>query len=107
MKMINKQGHGGMWALGCAAVLAAGVLLPAGEALAEDDVRLRLNWMYYGSHAGFALGKDRGDYDAEGLDLDIRAGPGAAIIGNLAGRPVGQQRTPDPEAPGRLARHVG
>ena len=29
---------------------------------AEDDVRLRLNWMYYGSHAGFALGKDKGYY---------------------------------------------
>ena len=27
---------------------------------AADEVRLRLNWMYYGSHAGFAYGKDKG-----------------------------------------------
>ena len=28
----------------------------ASIAFAADEVRLRLNWMYYGSHAGFAYG---------------------------------------------------
>ena len=42
------------------ALLAAVIQLAPNEARAEDDVRLRLNWMYYGSHAGFALGKAKG-----------------------------------------------
>ena len=39
-----------------AMVVVTSFALPS-IAAAEDDVRLRLNWMYYGSHAGFALGK--------------------------------------------------
>ena len=39
---------------------AVATIALTGIARAEDDVRLRLNWMYYGSHAGFALGKDKG-----------------------------------------------
>ena len=42
-------------ALAAAALGAATLAVPA---MALDDARLRLNWMYYGSHAGFALGKD-------------------------------------------------
>ncbi len=37
-------------------------LMMTSLAFAEDDVRLRLNWMYYGSHAGFALGQVAGIY---------------------------------------------
>lgn len=51
--------------------------------LAEDDVRLRLNWMYYGSHAGFALGKDSGIYDDAGIDIDIRSGNGSSSAHRL------------------------
>ena len=51
--------------------------------LAQDDVRLRLNWMYYGSHAGFALGKDRGYYKDAGIDLDIRSGNGSSSAHRL------------------------
>lgn len=51
--------------------------------LAQDDVRLRLNWMYYGSHAGFALGKDRGYYKNAGIDLDIRSGNGSSSAHRL------------------------
>ena len=46
-------------------------------------MRLRLNWMYYGSHAGFALGKDRGYYDDVGIDLDIRSGNGSSSAHRL------------------------
>lgn len=65
--------------------LTAAVLLAssATSALAEDDVRLRLNWMYYGSHAGFALGKDKGMYDEAGIDLDIRSGNGSSSAHRL------------------------
>lgn len=52
-------------------------------ARAEDDVRLRLNWMYYGSHAGFALGLDRGYYKDAGIDLDIRSGNGSGSAHRL------------------------
>ena len=48
-----------------------------------DEVRLRLNWMYYGSHAGFAYGKDKGLYKAAGIDLDIRSGNGSSSAHRL------------------------
>jgi len=65
------------------AVVAALGLTSFAPARAEDDVRLRLNWMYYGSHAGFALGKDRGYYDDAGIDLDIRSGNGSSSAHRL------------------------
>ncbi len=52
-------------------------------ARAEDDVRLRLNWMYYGSHAGFALGKDQNYYKDAGINLDIRSGNGSSTAHRL------------------------
>jgi len=52
-------------------------------ARAADDVRLRLNWMYYGSHAGFALGKDKGFYKDAGINLDIRSGNGSGSAHRL------------------------
>ena len=65
------------------AALAALSLIAGTPAVAEDDVRLRLNWMYYGSHAGFALGKDRGYYDEAGIDIDIRSGNGSSSAHRL------------------------
>ncbi len=62
--------------------LATGLLM-SGVTHAEDDVRLRLNWMYYGSHAGFALGKDKGFYEDVGIDLDIRSGNGSSSAHRL------------------------
>ena len=57
--------------------------LGAGLAQAADEVKLRLNWMYYGSHAGFAYGKDKGYYKAEDIDLDIRSGNGSSSAHRL------------------------
>jgi len=64
---------------------AAAVIAAAGTlaARADDDVRLRLNWMYYGSHAGFALGKDKGYYKEQGINLDIRSGNGSGSAHRL------------------------
>jgi NitT/TauT family transport system substrate-binding protein len=39
--------------------------------------------MYYGSHAGFALGKDKGYYADNGIDLDIRSGNGSGSAHRL------------------------
>jgi len=55
----------------------------SGAAQAQDEVRLRLNWMYYGSHAGFALGKDQGFYKDAGINLDIRSGNGSGSAHRL------------------------
>lgn len=68
--------------LGTAVVLGIAAT-SAGMARADDDVRLRLNWMYYGSHAGFALGKDKGYYKEQGIDLDIRSGNGSGSAHRL------------------------
>jgi NitT/TauT family transport system substrate-binding protein len=65
---------------GAATIILVGL---SSVAFAEDDVRLRLNWMYYGSHAGFALGKDRGYYDEAGIDIDIRSGNGSSSAHRL------------------------
>lgn len=66
-----------------AAATALAITALSGAAQAEDDVRLRLNWMYYGSHAGFALGKDRGYYKDAGINLDIRSGNGSSSAHRL------------------------
>ncbi len=64
-------------------VVASTVWISGGAAKAEDDVRLRLNWMYYGSHAGFAYGKDKGYYKDQGINLDIRSGNGSGSAHRL------------------------
>ena len=64
------------------AILCAASVYSA-TALAADDVRLRLNWMYYGSHAGFALGKDKNIYRDAGINLDIRSGNGSSSAHRL------------------------
>jgi NitT/TauT family transport system substrate-binding protein len=58
-------------------------LMMTSLAFAEDDVRLRLNWMYYGSHAGFALGQVAGIYEQHGIDIDIRSGNGSSSAHRL------------------------
>jgi NitT/TauT family transport system substrate-binding protein len=63
-----------------AGILVASLQHPAS---ADDAVRLRLNWMYYGSHAGFAYGKDKGIYARHGIDLDIRSGNGSGSAHRL------------------------
>lgn len=63
-----------------AAALAASVALP-GLALAQakEKVVLMLNWYVYSEHAPFFLGKAKGYYEAEGIELDIQEGRGSAV----------------------------
>ena len=58
-------------------------LLTTSTSFAADKVKLRLNWMYYGSHAGFALGFVDGTYAKYGIDLDIRSGNGSSSAHRL------------------------
>jgi NitT/TauT family transport system substrate-binding protein len=66
-----------------AAAAALGLIGIASAAYAEDDVRLRLNWMWYGSHAPFALGKDKGYFKENGINLDVRSGNGSGSAHRL------------------------
>ena len=63
------------------AITLAACALVAGPAFAQgkEKVVLLLNWYTYSEHAPFYLGKERGYFDQEGLDLDIQEGRGSGI----------------------------
>ena len=48
-------------------------------AQSKDKVVLMLNWYLYSEHAPFFLGKERGYYEQEGIDLDIQEGRGSGV----------------------------
>jgi NitT/TauT family transport system substrate-binding protein len=54
------------------------LLIWTAEASAADKVVLMLNWYIYGEHAPFFLGKMKGIYAANGIDLEIQEGRGSA-----------------------------
>jgi NitT/TauT family transport system substrate-binding protein len=62
-------------------LVAAAMMLATGVARAQpkDKVVLLLNWYLYSEHAPFFLGKERGFYDQEGIDLDIQEGRGSGV----------------------------
>ena len=61
-----------------AAALVALVALPAfGQG--KEKVVLLLNWYVYSEHAPFFLGKERGYFDQEGIDLEIQEGRGSGV----------------------------
>src|ERR1043166_10226193 len=61
-------------------IAAALTLLAASSvaAHADDAVSLRLNWSFGGLHVPFYYGKEKGFYQAEGIDLTINEGRGSA-----------------------------
>jgi len=61
-----------------AAAVAAGLAVPV-QAQTKDKVVLMLNWYVYSEHAPFFLGKERGFYDAENIDLEIQEGRGSGV----------------------------
>ena len=63
------------------AIVVATTMLCSGVAQGQpkDKVVLMLNWYLYSEHAPFFLGKERGFYDQEGLDLDIQEGRGSGV----------------------------
>src|SRR5579862_8500022 len=48
-------------------------------AQAKEKVVLLLNWYVYSEHAPFFLGKERGYFEQEGVDLDIQEGRGSGV----------------------------
>jgi NitT/TauT family transport system substrate-binding protein len=61
--------------LGATLVAALAGITPAAGA---DKVSLLLNWYLQGSHAPFFLGRERGFYQDEGIELEIAEGRGSA-----------------------------
>ena len=61
--------------------VALATALPGAAALsqAKDKMTLLLNWYTYSEHAPFYLGKERGYFDQEGIDLDIQEGRGSGV----------------------------
>ena len=60
------------------AALAAGLACPA-IAQTKEKIVLLLNWYVYSEHAPFFYGKEKGYFDAEGIDLEIQEGRGSAV----------------------------
>jgi NitT/TauT family transport system substrate-binding protein len=65
----------GMLAAAGGAALASG--LPFRSAFAADKIVLRTNWLFYGSHAIFFLGIDRGMYEKNNLEVIVKQGNGS------------------------------
>lgn len=77
--------------------LALAISLMAGSAMAADKVVLQLKWVAQAQFAGYFVAKDKGFYEAEGLDVEIKpggpdiapeqviAGGGADVIVDWAG----------------------
>ena len=65
--------RGALAAAGAAALAA----WPIHRVHAIDKVVLRTNWLFYGSHAVFFHGIDKGLYDQNGLDVVVKQGNGS------------------------------
>jgi NitT/TauT family transport system substrate-binding protein len=62
---------------------AAASALPLRGALAADKVIFRTNWLFYGSHAIFFLGIDKGYYGQDNLDVVVKQGNGSGATVRL------------------------
>ena len=64
-------------ALAVALLCAAGTLPDSALAEGRDKVTLLLNFYLYSEHAPFFLGRERGYFADQGIDLDIQEGRGS------------------------------
>jgi NitT/TauT family transport system substrate-binding protein len=68
-------------ALGLGATAVSAV--PMRSAFAADKVIFRTNWLFYGSHAIFFLGIDKGYYGQDNLDVVVKQGNGSGATTRL------------------------
>jgi NitT/TauT family transport system substrate-binding protein len=64
---------------GIVAALAIAAIPAQAQTKPMEKVTLMLNWYLYSEHAPFFLGKERGFYAEEGIDLDIQEGRGSGV----------------------------
>jgi NitT/TauT family transport system substrate-binding protein len=62
-----------------ALALACAIVNGPVAAQPKDKAILMLNWYVYSEHAPFFLGKERGYFEQEGIDLDIQEGRGSGV----------------------------
>src|SRR5438270_3727699 len=61
------------------AIAAAALFAAPAFGQGKEKVVLLLNWYTYSEHAPLYLGKERGYFDQEGIDLDIQEGRGSGV----------------------------
>ena len=67
-------------------VLTCAFILSASAVFSADKVTIQLKWVTQAQFAGYYVAKDKGFYDAEGLDVTIKpGGPDIAPAQVLAG----------------------
>lgn len=67
-------------------ILASAVSLMAMQAMAADKVTLQLKWVTQAQFAGYYVAKDKGFFEEEGLDVEIKpGGPDISPVQVLAG----------------------
>ena len=67
-------------------VLTFAFILSASAVFSADKVTIQLKWVTQAQFAGYYVAKDKGFYDAEGLDVTIKpGGPDIAPAQVLAG----------------------
>ncbi len=64
---------------GVVAALALTAMPVQAQTKPQEKVTLMLNWYLYSEHAPFFLGKERGFYAEEGIDLEIQEGRGSGV----------------------------
>ena len=64
----------------------AAMLFVSASAVAQQRVRVLLDWSWLPYHAAFLIAKDRGYYKDAGLDVDIEQGRGSATTAILLGQ---------------------
>ncbi|UXN66352.1 ABC transporter substrate-binding protein (plasmid) [Phyllobacterium sp. A18/5-2] len=60
-----------------AAVMVTAIVVASARAQSLDKVTLMLNWYATGLHAPILLGKQKGYFEKEGLDLEVQEGKGS------------------------------
>ena len=55
-------------------MMAGAMSLAAAQAMAADKVTLQLKWVTQGQFGGYYVAKDKGFYEEEGLDVEIKPG---------------------------------
>ncbi|MBB3964958.1 ABC transporter substrate-binding protein [Rhizobium metallidurans] len=56
------------------AMMASAMAMAAGHAMAAEKVTLQLKWVTQSQFAGYYVAKEKGYYEEEGLDVDIKPG---------------------------------
>jgi NitT/TauT family transport system substrate-binding protein len=67
------------------ALAALAVLAWSSAAPAADKVRFRLNWVPGAEYAPFYLGKEKGFFAEQGIDIEILPGEGSTVTAKLVG----------------------